>query len=217
MVSASSRWNSRFKHGSAIVHSVFAYFTLSLSGSPSIHDPGKMLVLPNQLLYWVLSTSDQYCNSFQPIVCHPRTQIRIILFHDERRDIPNLEFSPSHVSIGFSQIAFPIIVLPKDDHTDFAQEERLGLPYWTMILAICVVVDESKCLDTPILEFSIILEHIPFLSGYKLTLRSAARAGGGETGDEGSKARRAFQDRKGHEGASQTLKPPLKPPPPSSL
>ena len=53
-----------------------------------------------------------------------------------------LEFSPSHVSIGFSQIAFPIIVLPKDDRTDSFQEERLGLPQWTMILAICVVVDE---------------------------------------------------------------------------
>ena len=73
-------------------------------------------------------------------LCHPHTQIRIILFHGEQRDIPNLEFSPIHVSIGLSQIAFPIVVLPKDDHTDFAQEERLGLPYWTMILAICVVV-----------------------------------------------------------------------------
>ena len=104
-------------------------------------------------------------------LCHPHTQIRIILFHDEQRDIPNLEFSPSHVSIGFSQIAFPIIVLPKDDRTDSAQEERLGLPYWTMILAICVVVDESKCLDTPILEFSIICEHLPFLLGFKLILR----------------------------------------------
>ena len=51
-------------------------------------------------------------------------------FHDVQRDIPNLEFSPSHVSIGFSQIAFPIIVLPKDDRTDSAPEERLGLPYW---------------------------------------------------------------------------------------
>ena len=44
--------------------------------------------------------------------------------------------SPSHVSIGFSQIAFPIIALPKDDRTNSFQEERLGLPYWTMILAI---------------------------------------------------------------------------------
>ena len=47
----------------------------------------------------------------------------------------------------FSQIAIPIIVLPKDDHTYFVQEERLDLPYWTMILATCVVGDESKCLD----------------------------------------------------------------------
>ena len=52
---------------------------------------------------------------------------------------------PSHVSIGFSQIAFPIIVLPRDDRTDSVQEEQRGLPYWTMIWAICVVVDESKC------------------------------------------------------------------------
>ena len=62
----------------------------------------------------------------------PHTQIRIILFHDVQRDIPNLEFSPSHVSMGFSHIAFPTIVLPKDDRTDSFQEERLDLPYWTM-------------------------------------------------------------------------------------
>ena len=41
----------------------------------------------------------------------------------------------------------------------------------TMILANCVVVDESKCLDNPILEFSIILEHLPFLPGYQQILR----------------------------------------------
>ena len=50
-------------------------------------------------------------------------------------------------------MAFPIIVLPKDDRTNSFQKERLDLPYWTMILAIFVVVDESKCLDIPILEF----------------------------------------------------------------
>ena len=115
----------------------------------------------HRLLCWVPSTSDQDCVSFQPILCHPHTQIRIILFHDEQWDILNLEFSPSHVSIGFSQIAFPKTVLLKDDRADSVQEERLGLPYWTMILAICVVVDESKCLDTPISEFSTICEHLP--------------------------------------------------------
>ena len=103
--------------------------------------------------------------------CHPHTQLTIILFHDEQRDIPNLEFSPNRAATRFSQIAFAIIVLPNDDHTDSAQEERLGLPYWTIILAICVVADESKCLDTPILEFSIICEHLPFLLVYELTLR----------------------------------------------
>ena len=65
---------------------------------------------------------------------------------------------------------FPI-VLPKDDRTDSVQEEQLGLPYWTMIQAICVVVSESKSLDIPIWEFSIIWEHIPFSPGYKLVLR----------------------------------------------
>ena len=50
-------------------------------------------------------------------------------------------------------------------NTDFAQEKRLGLPYSTMIWAICVVVDESKCLDIPIWEFSVICEHPPFYLG----------------------------------------------------
>ena len=63
--------------------------------------------------------------------------------------------------IECSRIAFPIIVLQVDDHTDFVQEERLGLPYWTKIWATCVVVDESKCLDTPILDFSIEQVHPP--------------------------------------------------------
>ena len=85
-----------------------------------------MLVLPNQLLCQEVSTTEQDFVSFQPILCHPHTQIRIILFHDVHRDIPNLEFSPSHVSIGFSQIAFPIIVLPKDDRTDFLSRGTTG-------------------------------------------------------------------------------------------
>ena len=46
--------------------------------SPRMHDQGKMLVLPNRLHYWV--ASDQCFVSFQPILCHAHTQIRIILF-----------------------------------------------------------------------------------------------------------------------------------------
>ena len=101
-------------------------FGIVVECSPSIHDPGKMLVLPNRLLCCVVSTSDQDFVSFQPISCHPHTQIRIILFHDVQRDKPNLEFSPSHVSKGFSQIAFPIIVLPNGDRTDSLSRGTTG-------------------------------------------------------------------------------------------
>ena len=87
-----------------------------------------------------------------------------------KETFPIWNFYPAMFQKDFLKLPFPI-VLPKDDRTDFAQEERLGLPYWTMILAICVVVDESKCLDTPILEFSIICEHLPFSLGYKQILR----------------------------------------------
>ena len=52
-----------------------------------------------------------------------------------------------------SRIAFAITVLQKDDRTDFAQEERLDLPYWTMIWATCVLVDVSKYLDILISVF----------------------------------------------------------------
>ena len=70
----------------------------------------------------------------------------------------NNPFSPSHVSIGFSQIAFSMIVFPKNDHTDCVQEEPLGLQCWIWILAIRVVVDISRCLDTLTWEVSAMLD-----------------------------------------------------------
>ena len=115
--------------------------------------------------------SDQDFVSFQPILCRPHTQIRIILLHDVQRDIASSEYSPSHVSIGLSQIAFPITVLSMDDRTDSFREEQLDLPYWTMIYATCVVADDSKWLDILIVESSIICEHLPSLLGYMLILR----------------------------------------------
>ena len=63
------------------------------------------------------------------------------------------------------------MVLSKDDRIDSAREERLGLPYWTMILAICVVVDESKCLDIPILEFFNNFEASSFFTWVQAELR----------------------------------------------
>ena len=45
----------------------FGLLHIDVECIPSIHDPGKMLVLPNRLLCWVLSTSEQCFVSFQPI------------------------------------------------------------------------------------------------------------------------------------------------------
>ena len=72
-----------------------------------IHDQGKMLVLPNQLLYWVLSTWINVLFLSSQFLCHPHTQLRITLFHGVRISIPNWKPSPNRTSIGFAQIAFP--------------------------------------------------------------------------------------------------------------
>ena len=138
---------------SVIVNNIFAHFTLSLSTPQTYMIKERCWFSQIDFFIEYFPHRINVFVSFQPIRCHPHTQIRIILFHGVQKSIPNWEPSPNRVSIGFSQIAFPITVLPKDDRTDSVQEERLGLPYWTMISAICVVVDESKCLDIPILEF----------------------------------------------------------------
>ena len=70
-------------------------------------------------------------------------------------------FSQPYFNRIFSN-CLSIIVLPKDDSTDSAQEEHLDLPYWTMIWAISVSVDESKYLDIQTLEFSITSVQLPF-------------------------------------------------------
>ena len=51
------------------------------------------------------------------------------LFFCYRISIPSLELFPIRVPMELSRIAFPITVVLKDDRTEFAQEERLGLPY----------------------------------------------------------------------------------------
>ena len=60
---------------------------------------------------------------------------------------------PNRVPIELSHIAFPTIVLPEDDRSNSFQEERLDLPYRTMIWAICAFVDVSKYVDILTLEF----------------------------------------------------------------
>ena len=133
-------------------------FGIDVECTPSVHDPGKKDVCfpKSTSLLNTFHIGSKFC--FFPANSMSSTYTdENILFHDEQRDIHNLEFSPIHVSMGFSQIAFPTTVLPKDDRADSTQEERLDLQCWTMILAICVMEDESKFLETPIWEFSTIV------------------------------------------------------------
>ena len=104
---------------------------------PSIHDQRKDVGSPKSTsLFSTFHIGSMFCffpSNFMSSTC---TDQNNSLFDGVRTGIPNWKPSPSHTSMEFSQIAFPIIVLLKDDHTDSAQEERLGLQYWTMILAI---------------------------------------------------------------------------------
>ena len=85
-----------------VFHNVFE-FTLS------IHDQGLMF---SQINFFV--------NYFpHRIIMFLSTKFDVIKRHNKEE-----RFYSSHVSKGFSQIAFPIISV---------QEEQLGLRYWTMI------------------------------------------------------------------------------------
>ena len=177
------RGNSRFKHGSVIVNNIFAYFTLSLSASQVYMIKERCLFSQSTSLLSTFHIGSMF--SFFPANLMSSTyKDKNYLFDGVRISIPNWKPLPNRAATGFSQNAFPRKVLPKDDRTDSAQGERLSLPYWQMILAICVVVDESKCLDTPIWEFSVIFEHLPFLPGYKQILRQLLVCATWQSGDD---------------------------------
>ena len=127
------------------------------------------MVLPNQLVCSVLSTSDEYI-SFQQTFMSSTDTDKNNPFSRCTYKQSQLQTIPNRAPIKLSRIAFPTTVMPKDDRKIFTQEDRLGLPYWTMILAICVVADVSKYLNLPIFEFSAISEHLPFLLGCKKML-----------------------------------------------
>ena len=56
-------------------------------------------------------------------------------------------------------------------HQFSTQKEQPVLQCWTMMLATCVVVDISRCLDTLTREVPTMLEHPPLWLGCKRTLR----------------------------------------------
>ena len=82
----------------------------------------------------------------------PHTQTRIVPFSWLTTKHSQFGTFSQPCSNRTSQIAVPTFVLRKDDRTDSAQEEQLGLPYWTLIWAFCVLVDVSRYLDILTLE-----------------------------------------------------------------
>ena len=85
-------------------------FRIVVECIPNLHDPKKMLVLPNRLLCCHIGSI--FCN-----LCHPHTQIRITLFHDEQK---------RHSQFGiFSQPCFNRIwtVMADFGQSDFGQRQ----------------------------------------------------------------------------------------------
>ena len=118
----------------------------------------------SRIIFEILSTSDEYF-SFQPIKCYSTQTNKNTVFSrctNEHSQMENL-LQP-HLKRIFSNCL---------SHKCSAQKwMTIQIPlkrnFWVFhtgpwFSAIRVVVNESKCLDIPILEFSTICEHLPFL------------------------------------------------------
>ena len=106
------------------------------------------------------STQDRRFLSFQPILSPPRTQTRILIFCQlTQKAFPIWNFFPIRVPKNVLELPFPQQSCQKMTIQTFVQWERLCLPYSTMILAICVVVDESKYLDILLQEQFVSIFH----------------------------------------------------------
>ena len=67
--------------------------------------------------------------------------------HSQKKTFPN------RVPIELSEVVLSTPVLPEDDVTNSFREERLDLPYWTMIWIICASIGVSKYQDIQTLDF----------------------------------------------------------------
>ena len=107
--SAPSAENSRFKHGSVIVHSIFAYFALSLSAAQVYMIKESCWFAQINFFVECVPHRIKILFSFQPILCHPHTRIRIILFSTMyKEDIPQFRiFSQPCFNRIFSNWPFP--------------------------------------------------------------------------------------------------------------
>ena len=125
-----------------------------------------MLGLPDQRLSGVFSTLGSYFVSFQSVLFRPQTQIRIFLILNLQITIPNLELFPNRILIKLPRIAFPTIVLPKDDRTDYAQkgttgssilDHNFGLTWAQADTASAACPEHPGGLDMPSITFAAVI------------------------------------------------------------
>ena len=138
--------------------------------NPNIRGRGMMLVLPGQRLSSEVSKSVLIFSVLPAILMLSTYTDRNSPSARLTNRLSQYKTFPNCVPIELSQIAFPTIVLPEDGRTNSFREERLDHPYWTMILAICALVDVSKYPGVLTLEFEITLMHLPFWPAYKRIL-----------------------------------------------
>ena len=105
-----------------VVYNIFACLTCN----PNEHSQGMMSVLPNQRLSQVFSTLGHCFVSSQPIPYCPTYKNKKWFFSVYKWAFPIWNFFPTVFQLNFLKIGFLITVLPKDDRTDLAQEEKTG-------------------------------------------------------------------------------------------
>ena len=141
----------RVPHNNVIVRFAFTFSSRNNAGSPRT---------ANFISFFQIGL--RFCVLPAILMSYPRLPIRTNLVLDVRIGIPNSQLFPIPVPKELFRIAFLIIIRQVGDRTACAQEERLGLPCWTMILAICLLVDVSKYLDILTSEFITVMVHLPF-------------------------------------------------------
>ena len=100
--------NPWFEHTSIIIHNILANLTFCLSATQINVVKKMMLVLQNQRLSWKFSKSDWCSVPFQPVLCRPQWQTRIVFVHGLQIRIPRLELFPNRACSNSSlELPFP--------------------------------------------------------------------------------------------------------------
>ena len=138
-------------------------FHILVECNPNKHGQGKMLVLPNQLLCLVSTFHIGLIFCFFPanLMSSTYTDKNNPLLRCTNKHSQLETFSQAYFN-RLSQIAFPITVLPKDDHTDFVRSRgTTGSSMLDHDFGHLCRVRRIQMSGHSDIEFSVVLEHLP--------------------------------------------------------